>query len=139
MDIKQFRNILIPRLDTFGDIVLLQGFIAAVLDYLPEAQITVLVRKGYEQLVPMFPQRLIWKTTPITLDKRPTDIKEITSFLKDMADNSYDLLLTTTFNRTWLDDLLATVMLSSMRIALDALFKQMAFNLFRGSKIILAT
>jgi len=47
IDIKTSRNILIPRLDTFGDIVLLEGFISALLDYLPEARITILVRKGY--------------------------------------------------------------------------------------------
>lgn len=118
IDIKTSRNILIPRLDTFGDIVLLEGFISALLDYLPEARITILVRKGYEQLAPLFPERLIWKTTAMHPYKKPSNLPEIKALLQELVDASYDLLLVTTYSRTWPDDLLASVLISSRRIVL---------------------
>ena len=117
-NIKKFRNILIPRLDTFGDIVLLQGFIQALLDFLPDARITILVRKGYEQLASLFPTRLIWKTTQINPYKEPTDIEELKSLIYELTSGSYDLLLTTIYNRTWSDELIAALLISSHRVAL---------------------
>jgi len=117
-DIKACRNILIPRFDTFGDIVLLQGFIKALLDFLPEARITILVREGYDQLARMFPERLHWKTTRISPYQELTQMAELTSLLKDLKNDSYDLLLMTTYSRTWLDDLLAATLISSWRLIL---------------------
>jgi ADP-heptose:LPS heptosyltransferase len=118
IDIKKFRNILIPRLDTFGDIVLLQGFIQALLDFLPEARITILVRQGYEQLASVFPNRLIWKTTRIHPYKEPPDIPAIKLLSYELRQESYDLLLTTTYNRAWSDELIAAVLISTHRVAL---------------------
>ncbi len=118
IDFAKCRNVLIPRLDTFGDIVLLQGFIAALLEYLPEARITLLVRQGYEQLASMFPGRLLWKTTRIHPYRKPYDYQEIKSFLEELKKESYDLLLTTTYNRTWPDDLLALALADSQRVAI---------------------
>ena len=117
-DIRVCRNILVPRFDTFGDIVLLEGFIEAMLDLLPEAHITLLVREGYDQLAVLFPERLIWKTTRIYPYKKPADLEQITSLLEELKKESYDLLLTTTYNHTWPDDLLAAAFTSARRVAI---------------------
>lgn len=118
LDIRECKNILLPRFDTFGDIVLLEGLIEALLDFLPEARITLLVREGYDQLAALFPERLIWKTTRIHPYKKPSDPEVIKSLLEELKKDSYDLLLTTTYNRTWPDDLLAAVLTSAWRVAI---------------------
>ena len=117
-DIRNFQNILLPRFDAFGDIVLLQGFIQALLNFLPEARITLLVREGYDQLATLFPDRLLWKTAGIHLHEKPSELQEIKSLLKEMKKESYDLLLTTTYNRIWLDDVLAASLTQTLRIAI---------------------
>ena len=116
--IKQYRNILIPRFDTFGDIVLLQGFLSALLDLLPEARVTLLVREGYDQLAELFPDRLIWKTTRINPYKEAADPSEARLLLEELDAETYDLVLTTTYDRTWLDDLVAAKLAPSRRVAL---------------------
>jgi ADP-heptose:LPS heptosyltransferase/glycosyltransferase involved in cell wall biosynthesis len=116
--IKQCRNLLLPRFDTFGDIVLLEGLLRALLDLLPEARITVFVREGYDQLAELFPDRLTWKTTKINPYKEAPDVVEVSSFLEELGADSYDLLLTTTYNRTWPDDLIAAKLHSAWRVAL---------------------
>lgn len=118
INIRACRNILVPRFDTFGDIILLQGFIHALLDLLPEARITLLVREGYDQLKPLFPERLIWKTTRINPYKEPSDMGAIKSLLEELKEGSYDLLLITTYSRTWPDDLIAAALTSMWRIVL---------------------
>jgi ADP-heptose:LPS heptosyltransferase len=117
-DIRICKNILVPRFDTFGDIVLLEGLIKALLDFLPEARITLLVREGYDQLASLFPERLIWKTTRINPYKKPCDIDEVKSLLEGLREDSYDLLLTTTYNHTWPDDLPAAALTSARRVAI---------------------
>jgi len=117
-DIRVCKNILVPRFDTFGDIVLLQGFIKSLLDFLPEARITLLVREGYDQLASLFPERLIWKTTRIHPYKKPSNIVEIKSLIRELKEDFYDLILTTAYNRTWLDDVIAATLTSSWRIVL---------------------
>ncbi|MBE9530156.1 MAG: glycosyltransferase family 9 protein, partial [Proteobacteria bacterium] len=114
--IKECRDILIPRFDTFGDIVLLQGFIKALLDLFPDARITLLVRDGYDQLSTMFPDRLIWKTIRINPYKGGPDPAKVSLVLKELSENLYDLVLITTYSRTWLDDLVAAQLTSSWRV-----------------------
>ena len=116
--LKSCKNILIPRFDTFGDIVLLQGFIKALLDFLPDARITLLVRDGYDQLAELFPDRLIWKTTRNNPYKGGPDPAKVSLVLKELSGNLYDLVLFTTYNRTWLDDLVAAKLTVAHRVAL---------------------
>ena len=118
MDINTRRNILIPRFDTFGDIVLLQGLVQGLLHLLPKARVTLLVRQGYDQLSTIFPQRLIWKTTRIDPYEGETDPVELSMFLKELKGEPYDLVLFTAYNRTWLDDLAASILSSSWRVGL---------------------
>jgi ADP-heptose:LPS heptosyltransferase len=76
------------------------------------------VRKGYEQLASLFPTRLIWKTTQINPYKETPDVAAIKLLLDELGQESYDLLLTTTYNRTWSDELIAALLISSHRVAL---------------------
>ncbi|GAK56584.1 methyltransferase type 11 [Candidatus Vecturithrix granuli] len=115
-DLQSCRNILIPRFDTFGDIVLLQGFLQALLDFVPDARITLLVREGYDQLQSLFPERVQWRTIRIHPYKNEPNQENVLSFLNTFQDDSYDLLLTTAYNRTWIDDLLAVRCSSARRI-----------------------
>jgi len=119
IEIEKYSNILLPRFDTFGDIVLLQGFIKALLDIRPKAHITLLVREGYDQLAEMCPDRLIWKTTSIDPYKKSQDTSKIVSFLDKLAAERFDLILTTTYNRTWLDDLIAAKLSSTWRVKIS--------------------
>ena len=119
IEVKKCRNVLLPRFDTFGDIVLLQGFIRALLDLLPKARITLLVRDGYEQLKELFPNRLIWKTIRIiNPHKGDVDLTEVKTLLKKLDGDSYDLALFTTYDRTWADDVVATKLASALRVAI---------------------
>ncbi len=59
------KRILLPRFDTLGDIVLLEGFLESLQKLYPEAQLVFLVRKGYEALSPLFPRTIEWMTTDI--------------------------------------------------------------------------
>ena len=118
--LNRCRNILLPRFDTFGDIVLLQGFVQSLLDILPQARITLLVRQGYEQLTALFPNRLQWRTTPIDVYVDHVDSHMVKSLLEDVKAEEYDTLISTTFNRPWLDDLLGKSLQSAFRIALDS-------------------
>ena len=116
--LKACKNILIPRFDTFGDIVLLHGFIKALLNLLPDAKFTLLVRDGYDQLSTMFPDRLIWKTIRINPYEGGADPVRVSLFLEELGANVYELVLFTTYNRTWPDDLVAAKLTSAHRVAL---------------------
>lgn len=119
IQIEKYHNILLPRFDTFGDIVLLQGFIKALLDLLPEASITLLVRDGYEQLKELFPERLNWKTVRIiNPHKGDADLTEVRTLLEKLDGDSYDLILFTTYDHTWADDTVAAKLASALRVAL---------------------
>ena len=119
IEIKKYSNILLPRFDTFGDIVLLQGFIKALLDLLPEANITLLVRDDYEQLEELFPERLNWKTVRIiNPHKGEADLTEVRTLLEKLDGDSYDLAMFTAYDHTWADDIVATKLASALRVAL---------------------
>ena len=52
---SQPERILLPRFDTIGDIVLLEGFLEALLRRFPEAKVTLLIRRVYADLACLFP------------------------------------------------------------------------------------
>jgi ADP-heptose:LPS heptosyltransferase len=118
--IQSYRNILIPRFDTFGDLVLVEGFVSAVLEMAPEACVTLLVRKGYDQLAEMFPRRLVWETTSINPYAQVPRQEELAPFVTSLRKNSYDLVLFTTYSRTWLDDVVGAATAPAHRVALGA-------------------
>lgn len=117
---EDVKRIFIPRLDTFGDIMLLEGFVEALLAALPNAEVTLLVRNCYDQLKSMFPDRLNWMTVGIYPYGRPTeeDRTEIARLLQLIRNADYDLVLSTNFTRTWLDYLVIGALPGARKIAL---------------------
>lgn len=117
---SQFKNILVPRFDTHGDIVLLEGFLEALIEEFPGAEITMLVREGYDQLAPLFPEKITWMTTrlhPPHLGYEEHDFPELVDLLERVADISWDLVFVTTYNRTWIEDALSAKLVSALQIA----------------------
>lgn len=122
-DRNAFRAILIPRFDTFGDIVLLQGFLKKLCKCLPDTKISLLVREGYSELKPMFPNQLRWLTTELDPYRSSPNVENVSSFFAKIKENFYDLVLTTTYNRTWADDLVAAALPSAWRVVLGEMSK----------------
>lgn len=116
--LDKYRNILLPRFDTFGDVVLMEGLIRAILEQAPDAKIDLLVRDSYEQLAELFPQRLNWNTVNIVNPHtRKADKDQAEILLGKLVDRVYDLALFTTYDRTWADDLVAAKISSCLRVA----------------------
>ncbi len=97
-------RILLPRFDTHGDIVLLEGFLEALLACCPDSVLTLLVRPGYDQLAPLFPSRLRWHTIALRpyepLQSTDGQLERIRRYF---SANEYDLVLGTCFSQTWAD------------------------------------
>ena len=114
------KKILIPRFDTIGDIVLLEGFIEALLDKYQGAEITLIVREGYDQLKALFPDSISWISSCLNPYHAPTndDIKELSLLFNKLTDYRWNLLLITTYNRTWVDDAMASKLEDRYSIAI---------------------
>lgn len=114
------RRILLPRFDTHGDIILLKGFIDALLERLPSAEITLLVREGYDQLACLFSDRLAWRTQPWNpyAHFAEEELPSIRESMERFAAEPWDLVLFTTYDRTFLEDILAAMLEEPMCIAL---------------------
>lgn len=97
-------RVLVPRFDTYGDLVLLQGLLAALASREPGAEIHLLVRKPYIDLAPLMPDGIRWHATemaPRYAAPRPLyDSDDVMPLLRE----PWDLVLLTTFNRSWAED-----------------------------------
>jgi ADP-heptose:LPS heptosyltransferase len=111
------RRILLPRFDTFGDIMLLEGFLEALLERFSDAEITLLVRSGYDQLSSLFPRRLRWLTIDIDPYSTVPSVSSCKSILSRLGTQEWDLVLVTAFCRTWAADLVAMKMSQAQRFA----------------------
>ena len=120
IDETTVKKVLLPRFDTHGDIVLLQGFVQAILEKLPGVEVTILVREGYDQLAPLFPERLKWRTLAVNPYSRYSDdeLEDIRRVFEGIAAEEWDLVLFTTYNRTFLEDLLAAWLKNLCKVAL---------------------
>ena len=83
-NVPLIKNILVPRFDTHGDIVLLEGFVERLIEVFPHATITLLVRTGYKQLAELFPGNLRWLTTDLNPNLAPgeEDGDALSAFLR---------------------------------------------------------
>lgn len=114
------KKILLPHLDSHGDLVLFSGFAVALAEKYPQATLTVLVRKGYDQIAELLPAGICWLTTsampygPYRREDEP-EIKRLITLLRG---GGFDLLLNTVYDRTWLDELLAGALSGTERIAI---------------------
>jgi len=118
--LKSPSNILIPRFDTLGDILLLSGFLESLRQIYPEAKITLLVREGYDQLAKVLPADLSWITINIngylpfssySHDQIEVELAKVVSF-------DWDLVCFTTNNRTWPEVLIAAALSDSCLLAI---------------------
>ena len=97
-------KVLLLCLDTFGDQVLRQPLFKGLLD--SGNDVTVLVREGYEQILPFCDRRLKWITTPLNPHlPPPADLEMLFKDLMDrLKENSYDVVVCCPFQRTYLDE-----------------------------------
>lgn len=100
------KKILLPRFDTMGDIILFEGFLEALLSKYPDPEITMVVQEIYLQLKPLFPERIKWLSTKAYPYREP-DKNELELLMSLLAEEDWDLILTTTFNRTYIDESIA--------------------------------
>ena len=101
------KNILVPRFDTLGDMVLLEGFLEALLQQFPEAKVTLFARRVTADLSCLFPERLDWIITDIDPYSQPPDESLCSKLIENISAISPDLVLVTAHNRTWADNLIA--------------------------------
>lgn len=114
------QNILYLRPDTFGDIVIFEPVLRALTEAWPDAIHTLLVRKGYETLAPLFSEKLIWRATELNPFKSgPAEGRALlTAVLSSLAEDPPDLIIAATLNRTWFEVALAAHFPQARRIAL---------------------
>ena len=112
------KRILLPRFDTLGDIVLLEGFLESLQELYPQAKRALLVRKGYDTLSPLFHKTIEWINTDIDSQRTPPDFLECEKLIHALGVEEWDMLLATAYNRTWADDLVAARLTGAKRFAL---------------------
>lgn len=121
MNTDTSHKILLPRFDTIGDIVLIEGFLRE-LQKVPAVEITIIVRQAYaSELRPIFSHlNLNWKTISLNPYSPVADVqgKEVMSFLDSIAAEKWNLVLFTTFNRTTLEDMIAARLVGVQKIGL---------------------
>jgi len=116
---KQIRKILLPRFDTLGDIVLLEPFLRALHEVFDRAEITILVREGYEQLALLFPKQLQWQVTGVNPSSRPIDPISVKGLLTRLENEQWDLVLFTKYEWTWLEHLIGARLKGVRRVAVS--------------------
>ena len=116
---KKIRNILLPRFDTLGDIVLLEPFLRVLHEVFDKAKITILVRDGYEQLAPLFPNQLQWQVTGVNPSSRPIDPISVKDLSTRIENEQCDLVLFTKYEWTWLDHLIGVWLKGIRRVSVS--------------------
>ena len=104
--------------DTLGDIVLLEGFLKSLQELYPQAQLVLLVRKGYESLSPLFPKSIEWMTTDIDPFGAFPDTFLCEKLTHELTTGKREILVATSYSRTWADVLVAARVTDAKRVAL---------------------
>ena len=99
-------KILLPRFDTIGDLILLEPFLTALQEVFRGAKISLLVREGYEQLAPLFPDGLGWRAWRVNPFSRPADPIVLKDLIKSLENEDWDLIVFTKYEHTWLEYLI---------------------------------
>ena len=115
---KSPRRILLPRFDGLGDIVLLEGFLESLQGLFSQAKLALLVRPGNDDLSSLFPATLEWISTEIDPLSATPDVLSCEKLLSNLGVGEWDLVLVTSYNRTWADDLVAAGLTSAKRFAI---------------------
>ena len=111
-------RILLPRFDTLGDLVLLEGFLEALIGRFPRAHITLMVRRAFCDLAGLFPDSLEWLPVDIDPHSISPEVPLARTIAGNLGNEPWDLILVTAHNRTWADDLVAAAMPNARRLAL---------------------
>ncbi len=113
------KSVLFIRPDTFGDIVLFEPVLRALAAAWPNARQTVVVRRGYETLAPLFPRSLIWSSTDLNpFNQDPRDAhEEVQRLLEELAPFQPDLIVAPTFSRTWMEVAIAAHFPKARKVA----------------------
>ena len=114
------QNILHVRADSFGDLILFAPALSELMQAWPDAKHTLLVRKGYETLAPLFPPALVWAAVDLNPFKNgPAEARsKLEAILENLAARPPDLIVAPTFHRTWLEVAIAARFPNSRRVAL---------------------
>jgi ADP-heptose:LPS heptosyltransferase/GT2 family glycosyltransferase len=93
------------RPDSIGDLILFTPALHLFMREWPDARHVIVVRKGYEDLAPLFPAGLEWLVAGFNpFRQRPADCAgPLKQLLADLKSVGPDLILAPTLNRTWLE------------------------------------
>lgn len=116
------RSILILKVDTLGDLVLIAPALAALRARWPDTRITVLIRQGYAELGPLLVGGVEWLTTTIDPfvegpNQRADELRRLSDTLGRLQP---DLIAAATSRRNWLEIALAALSHAHRRVALGA-------------------
>jgi len=116
---ENIKKILLPRIDTIGDLVLLEPFLTALQEVFKGANISLLVREGYEQLAPLFPDQLQWRVLGVNPYSRPIDPSVVRDLLSQLENEHWDLVLFTKYEHTWLEYLIGAWFKGVQKVAIS--------------------
>jgi ADP-heptose:LPS heptosyltransferase/GT2 family glycosyltransferase len=118
----QPKSIVYIRPDTIGDLVIFSSALAELQNAWPEARHTLVVRRGYETLAPLFSPALKWLVAPINpFTEKPGACREaLAATLESIRALEPDLILAPTLNRTWLEAAIGNHFPQARRVALGA-------------------
>jgi ADP-heptose:LPS heptosyltransferase len=101
----QPKTIVYLRPDTIGDLILFTPALALFMAEWPKARHVVVVRRGYDDLAPLFPKGLEWLVAGLNpFKQRPSECRDALAALEAaLKGMEPDLILAPTPNRTWLE------------------------------------
>jgi ADP-heptose:LPS heptosyltransferase/predicted nuclease with TOPRIM domain len=113
------KNIVILSLDTLGDLTLRQPLFSALLD--ARHTVTVVVRRGYDRLIPFLDKRLTVIVTNINPYVPPDKgtWNQVDTLSTNIMELEPDLLVSALYNRTWLDEWIMGTCTGMTRVGFD--------------------
>ena len=103
----KIKKIFLPRFDSFGDLVLLQGFLQQLKRLFPQAVITILVRGKYLQIAPLMGLELEWLSTELNPYQENINLNELETLVNEVRKDKYDLVILSCYSMSWLDMVVA--------------------------------
>ncbi len=119
------QRILFLRPDTYGDIVAFEPVLRAAVEAWPDAEIAILVRRGYEDLAPLFRPALRWLTTDCQpyrhLPTANEQVDPVAELRRAVAAFRPTTLVGAAFNGTWIETVAASAAPTARRLRLGRL------------------